>query len=296
MRDVVNRSASVAARIRNWAKANGRTYQHALTRFATERFCARLAASEYASRLVLKGGNLFIVWLSGKDYRPTMDTDFFCRGPVMGADAMAAAFADICNVALPDDDGLRFDASSIDVDPIREDTKYGGERVSLLAYLGTMRIPMQFDVGFGDAVTPCPETVSFPAMLDFPAPSILAYPMATVLAEKCAIMVEKGFANSRMKDFFDVWTMLDSFDVDENLVKRALAATFKRRGTEVDMSPPTCFSEEFAHDSVKATQWRAFLRKNAIAEKCPGDFAEIVGYLAAMIIPLLPGKIENGTK
>lgn len=76
MRDVVNRSASVAARIRNWAKANGRTYQHALTRFATERFCARLAASEHASRLVLKGGNLFIVWLSGKDYRPTMDTDF----------------------------------------------------------------------------------------------------------------------------------------------------------------------------------------------------------------------------
>ena len=288
MSGAVNIPASVAARIRNWAKSNGRTYQHALARYATERFCARISASEYSGRLVLKGGNLFIVWFSGKDYRPTLDTDFLCRGPSMDANAIADAFATICNAALPDDDGIRFDARSIAVDSIREDTEYGGERVTLLAYIGTIRIPMQFDVGFGDAVTPSPETVSFPAMLDFPAPSILAYPMATALSEKCAIMIEKGFANSRMKDFYDVWTMLGRFEVDGRLLRKALAVTFERRGTKVETIPPVCFGEEFAHDPSKAMQWKAYLRKNAITDECPIDFAEVIAFIAPRIVPLLP--------
>ena len=113
MSGAVNIPASVAARIRNWAKSKGRTYQHALARYATERFCARISASEYSGRLVLKGGNLFIVWFSGKDYRPTLDTDFLCRGPSMDANAIADAFATICNAALPDDDGIRFDDSRL---------------------------------------------------------------------------------------------------------------------------------------------------------------------------------------
>ena len=281
-KNITNVSASITARIKNWAVANSQTYQHALTRYATERFFARLEASDFSDRLVLKGGNLFVVWFSGKDYRPTMDTDFLCRGHEMTEEQIVSVFVKICS-SLPSDDGLVFDSDSIKVDAIREDTKYGGWRITMKVYLGSVRIPLQFDIGFGDAVTPEPEMVAFPSMLSDVSPRIMAYPMVTMLAEKCAIMVELGFANSRMKDFFDVWMVLNGFEISEDILKTAIAATFKRRGTRIDIAEPLCFTEEFSSDERKSIQWKSYLRKNGINADCPGEFKEIADFIASKI-------------
>lgn len=286
-KNVTNVPASITARIKNWAAANSQSYQHALTRYTTERFFARLESSDFSDRFVLKGGNLFVVWFSGKDYRPTMDTDFLYRGHEMTEDEIASAFVKIC-ASLSSDDGLVFDSDSIRVDAIREDTKYGGWRVTLKVYLGTVRIPLQFDIGFGDAVTPEPEEVVYPSMLSEVSPRIMAYPMVTMLAEKCAIMVELGFANSRMKDFFDVWTVLNEFDISEEVLKSAIAATFKRRGTKIDNEMPLCFTEEFSFDERKSVQWKAYLRKSGIVADCPQEFKVIADFIASKMLPLLP--------
>ena len=287
VKTVSNVPASVAARIRNWAKANAQSYQHALTRYATERFFARLEASDFADRFVLKGGNLFVVWFSGKDYRPTMDTDFLYRGHEMTEDQIASAFATISS-SLPPDDGLVFVSESIRVEAIREDTKYGGCRVTLKAHLGNIRIPLQFDVGFGDAVIPEPEKVAYPSMLSEVSPKIMAYPQVTMLAEKCAIMVELGFANSRMKDFFDVWTVLNKFEISDPVLKTAIHATFRRRGTHIGSGVPLCFTEEFSGDERKSVQWKAYLKKNGIEADCPNEFKVIVDCIASKVCPLLP--------
>ena len=286
-RKASNIPASIAARVRNWAAANARTFQHALNRYVTERFFARLEASEFAERLVLKGGNLLVVWFSGKDYRPTMDTDFFCRGGSLDENEIGSAFKSICRTRFPED-GILFDETSIEVEPIREDTKYGGQRVTLKAYIGNIRVPLQFDIGFGDAVTPSPEKVEYPAMLDFPPPKICAYPMATAVAEKCAIMVELGFENSRMKDYHDVWTILNRFDIPDENLRKALSRTFARRGTNTTDETPLCFTKAFADDSKKAIQWRAYLKKNQIGEGCPDVVAEVADFVAQRLIPLLP--------
>lgn len=284
---VINVPASITARIKNWAAANSQSYQHALTRYATERFFARLESSDFSDRFVLKGGNLLVVWFSGKDYRPTMDTDFLCCGHEMTEEQIVSAFVKICS-SLSSDDGLVFDSDSIKVDAIREDTQYGGWRVTLKSYLGTVRVPLQFDIGFGDAVTPEPEKVIYPSMLSEISPRIMAYPMETMLAEKCAIMVELGFANSRMKDFFDIWTVLNEFKISEDILKNAIAVTFKRRGTKIDSEIPLCFTEEFSSDERKSVQWKAYLRKSGIVVDCPHEFKEIADFIASKIRPLLP--------
>lgn len=286
-----NLTASIAAKIKNWADANSQSYQHALTRYATERFLARLETSGYANKFVLKGGNLFVVWFLGKDYRPTMDTDFLYRGHEMTEDQIVSVFIAIC-ASLSSNDGLMYDSKSIRVEVIREDTKYGGWRVTLKACLGNIRIPLQFDIGFGDVITPEPEMVTYPSMLSDEAPKIMAYPMATMIAEKCAIMVELGFTNSRMKDFFDVWTILNEFEISEDILKTAILATFKRRGTKLDSTKPLCFTEEFSSDKRKSAQWKAFLRKNGIEADCPIEFNTIADFITSKIYPLLP-KVDS---
>lgn len=283
---IVNVTASIAARIKNWASKNHRSYQHALTRYAVERFLARLEASRFANQFVLKGGNLFVVWFAGKDYRPTMDTDFLFCGHEMAANELQAIFSIICS-SLPTDDGLRFDSTSIETKPIREETAYGGWRVTLKVFLGTIKIPLQFDIGFGDAVTPAPETVTYPSLLNDYSPKLQAYPMVTMLAEKCAIMIELGFANSRMKDFYDLWMVLHRFTIPEDLLKVALLATFKRRGTPLGDECPLCFTEAFATDEKKSTQWQAYLRKNNLQEDCPTEFAIIARFITSKLLHLL---------
>ena len=134
--------------------------------------------------------------------------------------------------------------------------------------------------------------VTYPSMLSDEAPKIMAYPMATMIAEKCAIMVELGFTNSRMKDFFDVWTVLNEFEISEDILKTAILATFKRRGTKLDSTKPLCFTEEFSSDKRKSTQWKAFLRKNGIEADCPTEFNIIADFITSKIYPLLP-KVDS---
>lgn len=270
--------ASVRARLLRLARERGEDFQLVLTRYANERLLYRLASSKHESRFVLKGAVLFTLW-TGEPHRATRDVDLLGFGEP-SEDHIRSVFADVLAVEV-EDDGVRFDASTLDVGPIREEQEYGGVRVVMVAQVTSAQVRLQIDVGFGDAITPEAVTAGFPALLEFPAPKLRAYPQETVVAEKLEAMVKLGQANSRMKDFYDLVVLARSFAFEGELLVRAITATFARRGTPLPSGLPVALTSEFTDDRMKNTQWSAFLRKSAAPS--PGDLREFAATIARFV-------------
>ncbi|MCL4222466.1 MAG: nucleotidyl transferase AbiEii/AbiGii toxin family protein [Phycisphaerales bacterium] len=266
-----NIAASVHARLMNLARAEGRSFNDLLQFYAMERFLYRLSRSDHAAKFILKGALLLRVWDPGA-YRTTRDIDLLGR-MASDVDAVAAAIASVCRERVAAD-GLEFDAASVRGERIVEDAEYEGVRVTFPGRLGNARVTMQIDVGFGDAVTPAPKQVAYPVLLDMPAPRLRAYPPETVIAEKFEVMLKRGDANSRMKDFHDVWWVAQHREFDGAVLAKAIRSTCAKRGTEI-LARPTALSKAFAESSAKAAQWRAF-RRRLNPTSCPEGFAEVM--------------------
>jgi hypothetical protein len=274
-----NRSASVLARLLNLAKQRGDDYNLLLNRFALERLLCRVAASPHADRFLLKGALLFSLWYD-QPHRSTRDADLLGFGSE-DADTLIATFRDIAAIEL--DDGIAFDPQSVRANTIREDNRYGGLRVRLHGRIANVRCALQIDVGFGDAVTPEPQAVVFPVLLDdLAAPTLRVYPVYTVIAEKYHAMMILGLANTRMKDFFDIATIAQRTDLDGATLAQAIGATFARRGTALPAQPPVALTPDFGADAAKQRQWHAFLSKGRLVA---GSLAETVGLLHTLLWP-----------
>ena len=277
-----NISVSVKARLQNVAATRGEDFNLLLLRYGIERLLFRLSQSPHADRFLLKGAMLFVVW-DEKTHRPTRDLDLLGFGSAEKAD-LIRVFAAVAAVPVVDD-GIVFDPKSVQADDIREDNAYGGVRIRLLGKLGTAEVPVQIDLGAGDVVTPAPESATFPALLDFPAPQIRTYPVYTVVAEKFEAMVKLGIANTRMKDFHDIWFLAQLFEFDGPTLRKAIDATFARRQTNLPPLPEA-LTEAFANDPTKQVQWAAFLRRNGLTG-VPERFSEVVAVLRKFFEPVL---------
>jgi predicted nucleotidyltransferase component of viral defense system len=254
-RELANVAASVRDRLLNVARQSGRDYQLTLTHYALERLLHRLSASPHSNRFVLKGALLYTVWLQDP-FRPTRDLDLLGHGD-SDASAIISVFREI--LALPvEDDGVVFDVEAITAAPIREGARYEGIRVETTAMLGTARIPIQIDIGFGDVITPRTMEIEYPTALGGPAPRLRAYPRETVVAEKLEAAVSLGFANSRMKDFYDLFMLAQHFAFDGPTLVQAVIATFTRRGTAIPVGIPDGLSSEFVSLPETQARWRAF--------------------------------------
>ena len=263
-----NLSASILARLLTLAKQRGDDYNLLLNRFGMERLLTRISISPHAERFLLKGALLFALWYDNP-HRPTRDADLLGFGPDDEAN-LIATFREIAAMDLGD--GIVFDPDSVKADAIREDNTYGGTRITLMARIGSARCALQIDVGFGDAVTPGPQTVAYPTLLgDFPAPTLRVYPVYTVIAEKYQAMVMLGQANSRMKDFFDLAVIARRTELDGATLAAAIAATFARRQTALPIERPLALTKQFSADTAKLRQWQAFLNKNRIEAASLGD-------------------------
>ena len=278
-----NMAASVRQRLMNHASSSREDFQVVLAQFGFERLLYRLGRLHPVPPFTVKGALLFRVW-TGEQYRPTRDLDLACPGP-LAAEELETIFRNACAAPVADD-GLVFEADAVRVEPIREDTDYGGMRVSMEARLERARIPLQIDIGFGDAITPRAVMAEFPALLDFPAPRLAVYPRETAVAEKVETMVRRGLANSRMKDYYDVWALAKTFDFDGDVLRKALRATFRRRKTPLPDGVPDGLSDGFARDSAKQTQWTAFARRTRL--KLSGaDLTTVVETVRAFVAPPL---------
>ena len=278
-----NVAVSVRQRLLNLRETQGGDYNALLTQYAIERFLYRLSKSEFAEHFVLKGAMLFRVW-SGALHRLTKDLDLLGRG-----DPTPNAVADTIRrvIAAPvEDDGLTFDPSSLEAREMREEQEYGGIRVKLVALLGNARIPMQIDVGFGDAITPEAQIRSYPTLLGMDAPRLRMYPPETVVAEKVEAAVTLGMTNSRMKDYFDLLVLLRDVDLGDESLANAMVATVQRRQTSLPHGIPPGLSDEFGTDERARRLWREFIRRMQL-DDVPADFAAVVAELRDRIRPIL---------
>jgi len=242
-----------------------------------ERLLYRLSTSAYAEAFVLKGAMLLTSWFEDA-HRATRDLDLLGFGDP-SPDAMIAAFREI--LAADVADGVEFDLDALRVDQIRAELEYGGLRLRTTASISGLRIAVMVDVGFGDALEPGAEVIDYPSMLDLPAPRLPAYARETVIAEKFQAMVALGRANSRMKDFYDVWFLRQSFPFDDDRLTRAIAATFERRGTAIPAELPDALTDAFAQDVQKQRQWRAFVENVALD---PGTLDGVIGAIRKFLM------------
>ena len=281
-----NLPASVRQRLLNLSKERKEPFDLVLVHYAIERLLYRLSRSRHAERFLLKGAMLFAVWSKGT-HRPTRDVDFLGFGS-KDEEELTAIFKELCRLET-EPDGLTFMPDTVAAAAIREDAAYPGTRVTLQARLENARIPLQVDIGFGDIVTPEPETISFPTLLEFPAPQLRAYPIYTVVAEKLEACVRLGEANTRMKDFFDLWFLSGKFPLDGELAKDAVIRTFARRETILPTVMPAAFNPEFA--SAKAPAWAAFLRRNALAAV---ELTAVLEAVRAFAGPVMEAAAKGG--
>lgn len=282
-----NLAASIRARLLNRAKAKKEDFNLILTRYGLERLLYRLSVSPYAERFLLKGALLFSLWYD-QPHRPTRDADLLAFG-TDNIDAMVVAFREICSLTV--DDGLVFDIDGIKGGEIRKAAGYTGIRIDVRAQLDGANISLQVDIGFGDAVTPGPEDVSYPVLLDdLPAPALKAYPKYTVVAEKVHAICLLGMANTRLKDYFDLDVLLSEGVLDQAQLKDAVEATFARRKLDVPSDWPVGLTDTFARDAGKQTQWAAFLKKNRLQTTA---LPEVVGRIRAGLPMLGPVDATN---
>jgi predicted nucleotidyltransferase component of viral defense system len=251
-----NIGASVRQRLLNLAHARGQPMELLLTRYALERLLHRLSLSPHRERFVLKGAMLLSTWFD-EPHRATRDVDLLGFGDA-AEDALLDTFREI--MAIQVDDGIVFDLKSLRIEAIREDVEYGGSRLRTTAALAGARIPITVDIGFGDAVEPGVDDINLPVLLDMPSPRLRAYPPETVIAEKVHAMVVLGMANSRMKDYYDVWMLTGAFEIDPERLRRAITATFARRKTVIPSIVPDGLRDAFSADLGKQLQWDAFAR------------------------------------
>ncbi len=265
---------SVHQRLLNLRDATGEPFNNILVKFALERLLYRLESSGSIKNFVLKGAMLFSLWPQ-VPRRSTRDMDLLGFGAPTH-ERVKHIFIEACQSEY-ESDGLHFDSDSIIVDDIREEQEYVGVRVKLVSYLGPARIPLQVDIGFGDAIVPEPKAVAYPPMLDFPTAKIKAYHPATVIAEKFNALVVLGYRNSRMKDFYDLYILLKHMNFADEELFSAIKATFERRKVALPSELPVAFTPAFLEDGTKNTQWKAFIKRSLLDSSL--QLSEVLQYL-----------------
>ncbi len=280
-------AVSVRQRLLNLAKSRGENFDLVLTHYGLERLLYRLSRSRFSDQFILKGAMLFSLW-SDDPHRATRDVDLLGHGD-NSPGHLITVFREIVSETV-DDDGLVFDGRSIHAQTIAEESEYNGIRVQLKTVLASANISLQVDIGFGDVVTPDAEQTEYPTLLGFPAPVLRTYPRETVVAEKYQAMVMLGIANSRMKDFYDIWVLARDFDFDGSVLCHAVKATFERRKTQLPDAEPLAFTSAFFSDRQKQTQWQAFINKQGLTKESVA-LDQVIDELRRFLMP--PTKALN---
>ena len=225
VKKTTDKAASVRQLLHNHARKNEQDFMVILVAYGLERLIYRLSVSAYRNRYILKGGMLVTLWTIDPG-RFTRDVDFLA----FGADdeqILIKEFSEILSIDAKD--GLIFDTADIVATPIRDDQVYGGMRLKTTASLGSTKIPITIDLGFGDALTDPDYQVDYGSLLDLPSAKIKAYSPSTVMAEKFQAIIALGIVNSRMKDYYDLYAVPRSINVPPVELAKAIGATFKRR-------------------------------------------------------------------
>ena len=278
---------SVKDRLKKQAIEEKKTMQDKIVMYGLERTIYRLSISEYAERFTLKGG-IFLYALFNGDYtRATTDIDLLAQCISNDTEEMKKVFKEIFSIKC--DDALRFDLNTLDVIYITEFKEYHGVKVSILGYLDKTKVPISIDIGFGDIVYPERMKMDFPVLLDMDIPKVYAYSINSVVAEKFEAFVSLGLANSRYKDFYDIYVLANRYNFDGTELMNAIKETFNHRGTSLEEI--VAFEDGFADDETRLMRWNSFVKKKKALIKL--DFEETVQLLKILLFPIVDAIKKN---
>ena len=274
---------SVKDRLLNLSRKEGIDYQQLVIRYFHERLVYRLSKSSYKEHFLLKGGVLLYVY-NKLNSRPTVDIDFLGYDINNDLEEITDAFKQICKISC-EEDGVVFDSTGISARSIMEGNQYHGVRIRIMAFLDTIAQPISIDVGFGDIVVPKPVHVEIPLILNnMPVTKMAVYPLESVLSEKFHSIIVLGEDNSRMKDFFDIYYLLKNKQIDMNILKKALLATFEHRGLP-KRNDFSLFSDTFSSNPTLNIRWNIFVKR--IKWKSVLSFDEVVAHIQNEIKPIV---------
>lgn len=280
--------ASVKARLKNQAAKSEKTMQEALITYGLERTIYRMSISPYRDNFTLKGGIFLYALFDGGFARATRDIDLLAKDIPNSSQDIKQIFENI--FSIHSDDALSFDLDSLSVRNITEFKKYHGVNVSITAYLERTKVPISIDIGFGDIIYPKRVKMDFPVLLDMEAPEIFAYSITSVIAEKFEAIVSLGDANSRYKDFYDIYVLAERYDLDGEELNEAVRETFEHRSTGFD--DVFVFTDDFINSKLHQSRWKAFLKKKKALENA--DLEEVVHMLRILLLPIV-NSIKEGT-
>lgn len=220
--------------------------------------------------------------------RPTMDVDLLGT-VVYSIEKVKNIVRECCAVEV--EDGVIFCPETVVGSEIRKNAEYRDVRVNLQGLLGTIRLNVQIDFGFGDALIPSPIEISLPQILDFGSPELLGYTPESAIAENFQAMVELDLANTRIKDFYDIWLLSQNLEFQGEILAEAIKTTFANRLTSLPDNPPNALTSQFAGSAVKINQWKVFLRKNRFDMKI--DLTEVVQSISEFLMPVVNWLNKN---
>lgn len=283
MKDITNLPASVHDRLYRIAKDNRQTFEQVFYIYALERFLYRLAKSEHAQSFVLKGALMFLGWgLPLRRLTKDIDLQGYTSNEV---ENLITIVRHVC-IQEVEHDGMHYDHQSVMGEVIIEGVDYEGVRIRLIGYLGNAKIHLQVDVSFADEITPTVQEINYPTVLpelgmeSFP---ILGYPIETSIAEKFQTMVVKDEINSRMKDFFDIWVMIQQFEIQGVTLVHAIKNTFRTRNTQIPYGLPVALTTKFAE--LKKSDWASFYQKLPLPPLIQSNFQLVIEDLRAFLFP-----------
>ena len=273
--------ASIHQRLLNLARDQNRPLNELLQYFTIERFLFRLSRTDHRNKFILKGAQMLRVW-NAPAVRPTMDIDLL--GKVENdIEILKNIIRDCCSIDA--DDGVIFDTASVSAAPIRLHAEYEGIRITATGHLGNIKLSLQIDIGFGDIIIPAPIEIRFPGLLDLETPVLLGYTPESTIAEKFQAIVALDMVNTRMKDFYDIWLLLTTLDLDKTNLRNAVLSTFDRRHTKLPRQIPVGLSPAFTENETKKKQWQAFLRKNRLDSDL--SLREAAEQIQSSLLPLI---------
>lgn len=276
-----NNAKSIRAKLLNISKKENLSFQIIVIRYFHERLLYRLSQSDYNQNFCLKGGVMFYL-LEELKSRPTMDIDFLASNIRNETESLRQIFIEICQIHY-DNDAVTFDYENIETFEIIKQGNYNGIRVKVMGILDTIKQNIQIDIGFGDKVYPEPLLVKYPVILEMAQPEINVYSIYSAIAEKFEAMVQLSELNSRMKDFYDVYTLLSRNKIDMQELESAINLTFKTRKTKMS-EKHSIFTHEFQHDKNRLKQWMLFRHRTKIIEKL--EFEVVMQLIKEQLEPI----------
>ena len=278
---------SVKDRLKNHAVTGGKSFQEVLTAYGLERTIYRLSVSEYVERFMLKGGIFLYALFEGEFARATRDIDLLARNMPNNVEDMKKVFEIIFSIEC--DDALRYDQETLEVTDISDFKEYHGVNISIMAYLDRTKVPVSIDIGFGDIIYPNKVKMEFPVLLDMEVPEIYAYSISSVISEKFEAIVSLGDANSRYKDFYDIFVLAGCYDLDGTELKEAVKETFEYRETGFD--DIYAFTDDFITSEIHQSRWKSFLKKKKALVNA--ELEDVVDLLKVLLLPIVESITGN---